>query len=385
MAILGNYSVNEFLTEYWQQKPLLIRGASEDFNDVVSADELAGMACEEQVESRLIIDKGTIDQSIGQWFVENGPIDEQRFSELPENHWTLLVQSVDQWLPEVRDILSEFDFLPSWRLDDVMVSYATAGGGVGPHFDYYDVFLLQTKGRRRWRLGQKCDQKTTLHHGQPLKLLEEFEQTDDFDLEPGDMLYIPAGIAHWGTSLDDKCMTWSIGFRAPSARELLTVAIELLADHLPEQLRYQDSLESLTGQRGEINSAAKSQLDTLSEVISADMLSDATADALGILSTEPRYHELIEKSSEHDNWTLDRALEKNTQYSRNDASRFAYRVDPKDENISKLYVNGECWTVATHLAKSICSDESDVELLGSKSGRELLLKLLNSGAYLASD
>ena len=210
MTILGDYRTEDFLTDYWQQKPLLIRGASKDYEHVLSADELAGMACEEQVESRLVIEQTSNNGS--QWLLENGPLEEHRFSKLPETHWTLLVQGVDQWLPEVRDILSEFSFLPSWRLDDVMISYATPEGSVGPHFDYYDVFLLQTKGRRRWKLGQACDDNTALVEDQPLKLLADFEQADCFELDPGDMLYIPAGIAHWGTSLDDECMTWSIVF-----------------------------------------------------------------------------------------------------------------------------------------------------------------------------
>lgn len=387
MAILGDHSVEGFLAEYWQQKPLLIKGASHNYEHVLTADELAGMACEEQVESRLITEQS------GRWILENGPLDESRFAELPETNWTLLVQSVDQWLPDVRDILDEFDFLPSWRLDDVMISYATPGGGVGPHFDYYDVFLLQTRGMRRWKLGQECNQNTALLKDQPLRLLKEFEQSQEFELVPGDMLYIPAGVAHWGTGLDDECMTWSIGFRAPSAKELLTGAIERLADNLPDELRYRDSPESmdtaLPGQtscwRYEIGQEVNARLQFLSQAISEESLINAMADVLGTISTEPRYPELIEESPENDSWTaqdLNELFDNSAGFVRNDASRLAYRRHAGDERLSKLYINGEVWEVSTELAKSVCADEVGSELFATEAGRDLLLRLLNKGAYL---
>jgi len=383
MTILGDYSVENFLAEYWQQKPLLIKGASCDYGNTLSADELAGMACEESVESRLIIEKAS-----GQWTLENGPLQESRFSELPDTNWTLLVQSVDQWLPGVRDILNEFDFLSRWRLDDVMISYATPGGGVGPHFDYYDVFLLQTRGKRHWKLGQSCNQDTLLREGQPLKLLAEFEQTEEFDLQPGDMLYIPASVAHWGTGLDDECMTWSIGFRAPSAKELLTGAIDLLADKLSENLRYRDSLESLNGPQDEINSAATQQLNLLRQTLSEDMLIDAMADVLGAMSTEPRYPELIEEPPEQNPWTdreVNALFEREAELIRNDASRLAYRLNQNDKSISKLYVNGDIREVNTELARAICAGKIGLGIFDSEEGRAFLLELLNSGAFLASD
>ncbi|MEQ9022046.1 MAG: cupin domain-containing protein, partial [Pseudomonadales bacterium] len=143
MSVLGTIDIQEFLRDYWQQKPLLIRGATMDYGNILTPDELAGLACEEEIESRLVIQ-----ETDELWSLEHGPLKESRFSELPEKNWTLLVQALDHWLPEVREILDEFKFLPSWRLDDVMASYAATGGSVGPHFDYYDVFLLQTRGHR---------------------------------------------------------------------------------------------------------------------------------------------------------------------------------------------------------------------------------------------
>ena len=217
--------IDNFLRHYWQQKPLLIRQAFPDFESPVSADELGGLALEDEIESRLIIE----DQKTALWSLQNGPFDENIFQTLPPSHWTLLVQAVDHWLPEVGELLEHFDFLPRWRLDDIMLSYAEDQGSVGPHFDQYDVFLLQGEGQRRWRVGQVCDASTPLVEGSELKILKHFEQQDEWLLEPGDMLYVPPGVAHWGVA-EGECITYSVGFRAPTGVEMLNdLATELLA------------------------------------------------------------------------------------------------------------------------------------------------------------
>jgi 50S ribosomal protein L16 3-hydroxylase len=219
--VLGAISAEEFLTDYWQQKPLLIRQAIPNFAAPIDGDELAGLALEQEVESRLVV--GT------DWQLENGPFSEQRFQTLPDSHWTLLVQGVDLWVPEVAELLQRFNFLPPWRLDDIMVSYAEDGGSVGPHFDYYDVFLLQGAGQRRWQIGQLCDSDTPLAGNSDLKILRDFEATDEWVLNTGDMLYIPPKIAHHGVAIGD-CTTFSVGFRAPAATEMLDdLATELLS------------------------------------------------------------------------------------------------------------------------------------------------------------
>src|SRR5690606_1072476 len=182
--------------------------------DPLSPEELAGLACESFVESRLV------SRSNDDWRMRNGPFRERDFLKLPERDWTLLVQAVDQWLPEVRKLLRHVDFLPSWRVDDVMISYATPGGGVGPHFDYYDVFLVQGLGSRVWKLGQWCTAADELRSESGLKLLRHFETRAEYTLHPGDVLYVPPGLAHWGTSIDNS-LCYSLGFRAPSVAELL--------------------------------------------------------------------------------------------------------------------------------------------------------------------
>ncbi|MEM0952563.1 MAG: cupin domain-containing protein [Pseudomonadota bacterium] len=204
--------IARFLADAWQQTPLLIPHATTSL-PALSPDELAGLALEEGVSARLVV--GTDPD----WQVDKGPFHDNSF--FIEGPWTLLVEAVDHHIPEVATLRQLVSFLPSWRFDDVMVSYATDGGGVGPHFDRYDVFLLQGEGQRRWRLGQSCDQSEPLRHINGLTLLEKFEQTAEYVLGPGDILYIPPGVAHWGIA-EGHCMTYSLGFRAPRIADLLS-------------------------------------------------------------------------------------------------------------------------------------------------------------------
>ncbi len=242
--------LDNFLAEYWQRKPLLIRQALPNFSSPLEADELAGLALEEDIESRLIIERATSPY----WTLQCGPFTDADFQKLPPSHWTLLVQAVDQWIPDVNDLRRHFDFLPQWRIDDIMLSYASDQGSVGPHFDQYDVFLLQGQGQRRWRLGQYCDTDTPLLKGPELRIVENFKQSEEWLLEPGDMLYLPPGLAHWGVA-EGECMTYSIGFRAPSATELLSdLATELLSQNaVTNALIYRDPPLTSTMAKGTID------------------------------------------------------------------------------------------------------------------------------------
>ena len=226
---LTNFNTATFLRNHWQKKPLLIKNPWDSWNNPLTPDELAGLACEEEVESRLIMQA---DDTAGDtWMVENGPISERRFSQLGDKQWTLLVQAVDHFVPEVAALIEPFRFIPDWRIDDAMVSYAADSGGVGPHFDQYDVFLIQGMGKRRWKVGAMCDESTALMPHDDLRLLADFEATDEWILEPGDILYVPPGVSHEGIAVGDDCMTYSIGFRAPSRSELIGYwSDDLLAD-----------------------------------------------------------------------------------------------------------------------------------------------------------
>lgn len=248
--ILGEMDADDFLAHYWQKKPLLIRNALGE-PPALSADELAGLALEDNIESRLVQE----DPLARSWSLATGPFDEQTLQTLPDQHWTLLVQAVDQWLPEIHQLLDHFTFLPRWRLDDIMISLSADGGSVGPHFDNYDVFLLQTQGNKRWRIGQHCDADTVLVEDSPLRLLADFQQQADYLLEPGDMLYLPPKLAHWG-SADGLSMTYSIGFRAPTAVESLDQLVcELLAAPASTDRPYTDPPLSTALAGGEISPA----------------------------------------------------------------------------------------------------------------------------------
>lgn len=222
---LANFSSTEFLAKYWQTAPCLIKQALPGWRSPVTGDDLAGVALEPEAEARLV----RYDQKRDQWSVDYNPFDEQFFARLPANNWTLLVQAMDLWRPEIASLKSLFHFLPTWRLEDVMVSFATPGGSVGPHFDQYDVFLLQGEGQRRWQLGDQCDADTPTIAEAPLSLLANFVPREEYMLDPGDILYVPPGWAHHGVALTAG-QTFSIGFRAPTIGDLLAdVAGELLS------------------------------------------------------------------------------------------------------------------------------------------------------------
>jgi len=215
-------STAKFLRDYWQKKPLLIRGAFPDFCDPVigdplTADELAGLSCEDGVESRIVREKG----DTGPWEVTWGPQDEGVFAKLPKRAWTLLVQEVNRWVPDVALLLEPFSFLPNVRVDDVMVSFAAPGGSVGPHTDSYDVFLVQGQGKRRWKYGDRPVENPAFKAGLDLRILQRFKADEDEVLGPGDMLYLPPGFAHHGVAVT-PCLTYSVGFRAPNAGEAWT-------------------------------------------------------------------------------------------------------------------------------------------------------------------
>ena len=228
--MLGNLTPTDFLRDYWHKKPLLIRNAIPGFKGLLSPQELVVLSCSEDVQARLVMcDKG-------KWSLENGPFEKRNFKKLPES-WSLLVQGVNHFLAEGEALLGKFDFVPRARLDDLMVSFAPDGGGVGPHFDSYDVFLLQGMGKRRWQIS--ANQNQELIPDAPLRILSSFEPMQEWVLEPGDMLYLPPKYAHNGIAVGD-CMTYSIGFRAPSYQELATQFLVYLQDHIEIPGIYED-------------------------------------------------------------------------------------------------------------------------------------------------
>ena len=279
LTLLGGISAETFLKEYWHKKPLLIRGAIPDFEGLLTPNELAGLACEDDVQSRLI---SCVKKA---WKLEQGPFDEKRFAKLPERDWTLLVQSVNHHLQEANDLLQQFNFIPYARLDDLMVSYAPDGGGVGPHFDSYDVFLLQGCGQRIWRISEQED--LSLLDGAPLRILKSFNSEQEFTLSAGDMVYLPPHVAHWGIAIGD-CMTYSIGFRAPTAQELAGEFLNYLQEHRTFSGRYADPYLVAQEHPAEISEGMVKQVSSILEGL---RWSDGdVADFLGQYLSEPKSH-----------------------------------------------------------------------------------------------
>lgn len=238
MMTLQNFDWDLFLRDYWQKKPLVIRNVL-DANTLtfLTPEELAGLAMEDDVESRIVIEK----DAETPWELKRGPFSEEDFTTTPATHWTLLVQGVNHWLPEAAELLTAFDAIPRWRLDDIMVSYAPEEGSVGPHYDNYDVFLIQGAGKREWRLTtQHCTPDNYLPN-MSLRLMKDFPVEETYLLEPGDMLYLPAKVGHWGVSKSHDCMTWSVGYRSLSAREMLEHFADFAARESVPITWYQDA------------------------------------------------------------------------------------------------------------------------------------------------
>lgn len=275
-------SQQQFLTQFWQKKPLLIRQALPGFDPLLSIEELAGLACEEDIESRLIEETG----EAGPWQCRHGPFSNSDFAALPASHWTLLVQDVDKHVPELAPIMRRFSFIPEWRRDDLMVSFAPVGGSVGPHTDGYDVFLLQALGCRRWQISHEPLQEAEFIDGLELKILREFDADESWELQPGDMLYLPPHFAHHGVALND-CMTFSIGFRAPTQLEMLDAFMQTLTDQAGGQQRYRDPGLQVAEDDRLIDAAALSRFkQSLMNVI--EQSDNWISDAVGRLMTETK-------------------------------------------------------------------------------------------------
>ncbi len=278
-TLLGNLSVNEFLRDYWQKKPLLIRGALPQFNGLLNPQQLIDLACTEDVQARLVT------QRRGQFDLQYSPFEAEDFKIKGKTLWSVLVQGVNHHLPEAAKLLKAFDFIPHARLDDLMVSYAPPGGGVGPHFDSYDVFLLQGMGHRRWQISTQSDR--TLIEGAPLRILKDFKIEQEWVLEPGDMLYLPPHCAHNGIAEDD-CMTYSIGFRTPAYQELAEQFLVYLQDRIAVEGMYADPDLETQIHPSEISEAMLNQVEQAIGQVRWDK--EDIANFLGCYLSEPKPH-----------------------------------------------------------------------------------------------
>jgi 50S ribosomal protein L16 3-hydroxylase len=378
-----------FLRDYWQKRPLLIRRAFAGFRNPVAPEDLAGLACEELALSRIAIHEPKRDR----WTLRTGPFAEGDFSTLPKTHWTLLVQDVDKWDADVAALLGHFSFLPSWRVDDVMISYAEDGGSVGAHVDQYDVFLLQGLGRRRWEIDtSRCGEKSAqgcagscegfaYRDDVELKLLREFTATHDWILEPGDMLYLPPGMPHHGVALG-ACMTYSIGMRAPSQADLLGDFVDHLIEGLPEEARYADADLAPARGDGEIDDAAIARVVQAMPWLKLDApVAVATLRAwFGRFITRYRSAQLAAPPPRRlsDAMFL-RAMASGASVRRNPWSRCAWM---REGRAAMLFVAGEGHACSLSLARTAGTLDEFPLASGTTRDGALLRQLIDAGHYV---
>lgn len=402
-----------FLRDYWQKRPLLVRNAFADFNPPLTPDDLAGLACEESALSRIVLhapikSKKSLDSPFrgndkikkkpssrpanGQnpvpgtekpdkWTLRHGPFAESDFTKLPKSHWSLLVQDVDKWDADVAALLDRFAFLPSWRLDDVMMSYATDGGGVGPHIDQYDVFLLQGIGQRHWWINIDPSAPKDFRDDAELKVLREFAPTHEWTLESGDMLYLPPGVPHEGVAVGE-CMTFSIGMRAPSVAELSLDLVEHLAQRMPEEQRYADPDLLPSHVHGEIDDAAlqraRRALGAHAKVINEDVFTDWFC---GFITSYRSAQTAASPTRAVTAKAVDAKLERST-FARQPWSRFAFHRAGRG---AVLYVAGEKYECPLAWACALAGRERAIDgarlakLPQRAAGAAVLAALIGAG------
>lgn len=382
-GLFGTMSTAHFLRHYWQKKPLLVRGAFPDFRDPILPDELAGLSCEDGVESRIVREKG----ARGSWEVTWGPQEEGAFKELPDRAWTLLVQEANRWVPDVAMLLEPFAFLPNVRIDDVMISFAAPGGSVGPHTDSYDVFLIQGQGERRWMYGDRPLSDPAFEPGLDLRILRSFRAAEDAVLRAGDMLYLPPGFAHHGVAVS-PCLTYSVGFRAPNAAEAWSSFAEWAAGTTSASALLEDPPLSPAKNPGDIPVRLLERARQM--VRSIDMSDDAIDRWYASFSTRLKPGHVLEGPARVP--SIDVLLERlarGARVRRSEEARFALLPRKRDASLL-LFVGGTEMQVpadAAPLARMICASRRYegpglLSLAKTKRARTLLHQLFCMGALV---
>lgn len=372
LQLLGGLSPQLFMKRHWQKKPLLVRQAIASFKPLLDRSELFELASRDDVQARMVIQEPS--ETPG-WRLKNGPFERRAFPALKRPGWTVLLQGVDLHHDAVHDLMNKFRFVPDARLDDLMISYATDGGGVGPHFDSYDVFLLQAQGRRRWRIGRQKD--LTLQPDVPLKILANFVPEQEFVLDPGDMLYLPPRYAHDGIAMGE-CMTYSIGFRQPGAGELARELLQRLADDAQDVVGvcvYRDPQQAAVEQPGEI---PQQMVEFARDALQAALRDpDALARALGEYLTEPKANVWFE-SDEPGAATAHAGVEGSVSLDRRTKMMFDAR---------HIFINGESFrasgrdaTLMRRLSDQRCLGRPDLARVSAEA--RSLLQTWNEAGWL---
>lgn len=369
--------IPQFLQEYWQKKPLVIKGAFPQFADPISADELAGLACEEEISSRIVVTKDH------DWEVIQGPFED--YDRYGESHWQLLVQAVNHWYPDSQPLVEALRFLPDWRFDDLMVSFATPQGGVGPHVDNYDVFIIQGEGERRWTVGDNTPQHPRGGNANS-PLVEDFTPIIDVVLEKGDMLYIPPGFPHCGETLT-MAMSYSIGFRAPSQQELVSEIADYLLDNNLGQQRFTSQTEA--SHPGIVSQASQVGIMSLLSQLSQDPTQYQII--LGKLLSQNRFElDICEGEEAYSIEDLQDAFSQGAGVSRIGGLK-VLRLE--HDATPRLFINGAVHELAhtptdiiAQLSDNVClSTDEAIAMCQHEEVQHLLLQLINQGLYYLTD
>ena len=353
LTLLGGLTPEQFMKRHWQKKPLLIRQAVPDMKPLIERTELLAMVESEEIESRHIVRKG------GKWTLKKGPMARKSLPSFKTRDWTVLIQGVDLHNDAVHALLQQFRFVPDARLDDLMISYATDGGGVGPHFDSYDVFLLQAQGQRKWRIGQQ--KKFELQEGVPLKILKDFKPEAEFVLNPGDMLYLPPGYAHDGIAVGE-CMTYSVGFRVPRSAQLASELLMGLSEEVAEDsggardALYQDPFQAATIQDAAVPKALQQfAAQSVAKALKTPQILNCL---LGESLTEPKPNVWFDTPDQDDlpnfKWPKDVHLDRRTKMLFDDKHIFingeSFRAAGQDAKLLRILAKDKCLS-ATHAKK----------------------------------
>ncbi len=343
LDVLGGITAEQFLAEYWQKKPLLVRNAIPEIANILEPNDVLELALDENVTARLIKQK---DRDPNQWSVKSSPLLKADFQKMPKL-WTLLVQAIDHYSFDLAAMWKKFPFIPQWRRDDIMVSYAPQGGSVGKHFDFYDVFLVQGYGHRRWQLGQMCDAETDFVAGQPLKLLPEMDVNFDEVLAPGDLLYVPPGLSHYGVAEDD-CLTYSFGFRMPNVSDMMDRVGDKFSDNEALRNPLTDIIRDQVSKAGEVTG---NELEYLKAKIMEQLHnSNVLEDAIMSLMSEPKYPENIPEADEIGTGDLMEAIDQGYRIMLEPASRLLYT---EEDGEIMFWANGEGICISEQFTQSL--------------------------------
>lgn len=375
---LHNFNPDDFLQSVWQQQPRLYRQALPGFTSPISPEELAGLACEQGVHSRLVME-----QDDGrEWLLSYGPFTEDTFLGLPATHYSLLVSECEKWIPELRELVQLFEFIPKWRLDDLMISYAPDFGSVGPHIDDYDVFLIQAAGQRKWSIMDEFQDDPGILPEQDLAIMSDFQCDREWILEPGDMLYLPPRIAHHGVAMGDGCMTYSVGFRAVTRGQIMDQVMLQADNNNLTGIRYADGTLDTSRDSAEITSA---EIQRFMQMLQ-DMMSELASDQAEIVGR------LVSAA------TLADDIQIMSCNSVTEVQQYAWQMHPdsrcyyhRSEQQLLLFHNGHCETLTNNrsneiLCQQLCHPEdAQFSKLITDLPAALVLKLVNSGTWIPRD